>query len=573
MDAQLPGQYGRILMLHCYRTISSILGVLLLSLPIFPERPFFPAAHPASVLSRIEERESITETVFRALPAESSAAIDLSSVPQRLYIRRFPEECRIEAAGFQLIRRPELDERYYHAYETIGFQPDSGNGEHAIRFTNPGYVASTLIFSEHSRNRSSGVEPVHSVEETENGVFLEIKLERDPRRSLMRYQGSLETGSQPKSLLFHPRGEMLFAALLAGYGVDMFSWQGEPAAGNIFHTPLHIPGENSAGGRSSSSGFVEMGFDSARDQLWVSQMTTGQVHVLDIPLAQVAASIETGGRWSKVISFDHGKEFAFVSNWLSGNISVISTGNRSLLGHIPTGGIPRGLALAPDNSRLFAADYADGRLLSFHLEPLYENVETSAPADPSDREVGALVPDILDSGPGAKRHIVISRERNRAYVSDMMYGRIHGYDLSSGEEVVRRYVGPKLNTIVLDPGEEFLYVSSRGRNNPDSYLIPGPDFGKIYVLDAVTLELVDWTWGANQPTGLAISPDGRTLAFSDFLDDRIELYDVSALSAVNPLLRWSLRYRNKVLQMFDGGDELPAPMKLIQKHAETGTAR
>ena len=35
---------------------------------------------------------------------------------------------------------------------------------------------------------------------------------------------------------------------------------------------------------------------------------------------------------------------------------------------------------------------------------------------------------------------------------------------------------------------------------------------------------MDWAWGRNQPTGLAVSPDGRTVAFSNFLDDEIELY-------------------------------------------------
>jgi DNA-binding beta-propeller fold protein YncE len=38
---------------------------------------------------------------------------------------------------------------------------------------------------------------------------------------------------------------------------------------------------------------------------------------------------------------------------------------------------------------------------------------------------------------------------------------------------------------------------------------------------------VDWTWGRNQPTGLAVSPDGRSVAFSNFLDDDIEVYAFS----------------------------------------------
>jgi hypothetical protein len=32
--------------------------------------------------------------------------------------------------------------------------------------------------------------------------------------------------------------------------------------------------------------------------------------------------------------------------------------------------------------------------------------------------------------------------------------------------------------------------------------------------------------GGNQPTGLDVSPDGKTLAYSDFLDDRMTLYSI-----------------------------------------------
>ena len=32
--------------------------------------------------------------------------------------------------------------------------------------------------------------------------------------------------------------------------------------------------------------------------------------------------------------------------------------------------------------------------------------------------------------------------------------------------------------------------------------------------------------GGNQPTGLALSPDGRHLCFSNFQDENLELYEV-----------------------------------------------
>jgi sugar lactone lactonase YvrE len=38
--------------------------------------------------------------------------------------------------------------------------------------------------------------------------------------------------------------------------------------------------------------------------------------------------------------------------------------------------------------------------------------------------------------------------------------------------------------------------------------------------------------GGNQTTGLDVSPDGRTLAFSDFLDNRVTLYAIPSYATL-----------------------------------------
>lgn len=48
----------------------------------------------------------------------------------------------------------------------------------------------------------------------------------------------------------------------------------------------------------------------------------------------------------------------------------------------------------------------------------------------------------------------------------------------------------------------------------------------MLLLDAATGRLLDAIVGGNQPTGLDLSPDGTQLAYSDFLDDRISVFQV-----------------------------------------------
>jgi sugar lactone lactonase YvrE len=98
-------------------------------------------------------------------------------------------------------------------------------------------------------------------------------------------------------------------------------------------------------------------------------------------------------------------------------------------------------------------------------------------------------------------------------------------DLTS-ERVRRLADTDKLpNTIDLSPDGKVLYVSNRGRNGA-CYCAPGPEWGSVLAIDAASGRILDAMVGGNQTTGLEVSPDGRTLAFSDFLDNRVHLYQI-----------------------------------------------
>jgi sugar lactone lactonase YvrE len=84
----------------------------------------------------------------------------------------------------------------------------------------------------------------------------------------------------------------------------------------------------------------------------------------------------------------------------------------------------------------------------------------------------------------------------------------------------------KPNTIDLSPDGRVLFVSNRGRNNPTSYYLPGPEWGSVLLIDTETGEMLDAIVGGNQTTGLEVSDDGTLLAFSDLLDDRVVVYSV-----------------------------------------------
>jgi YVTN family beta-propeller protein len=471
-------------------------------------------------------------------------------------LRIFPQDAQVYADGNALV--PGRWQGYYRYYQVPG---DS----RSLVFTADGYESAVLSIGEsHSLSEAGGFIPVRMSGDDTGILSIELKLERAASESSLHRLAIMDSGTKPKSVEFSPDGSRMYVAQLDGNGLDVYDVATLSHLGEIRLSPP----------QRDSRGFVEIAFRPGSGEIWISQMTTGEVHILDIGAQTPLASLRTGGSWSKVICFSPDGSYVFVSNWLSEDVSVISAADRRLLGRIPVGTVPRGLAISPDGTKLFVSDYEGGRVFRYDIEFL-----SSADSD-SDGDAAALSGIIasarpaltMGGAPGAKRHIVISPRRNRIFVSDMYHGMIFAYSLSDGTLENSVYVGPKLNTIALDPQEKYLYISSRGMNNPETYLIPGPDFGRVYVMDLDGMQVVDWIWGGNQPTGLAVSPDGTRLAFTNFLDDRLEIYDISAYSAINPLAMMYGRLGLEIREGLDRRHELPPAIEFVEEHAEAGTS-
>jgi sugar lactone lactonase YvrE len=108
----------------------------------------------------------------------------------------------------------------------------------------------------------------------------------------------------------------------------------------------------------------------------------------------------------------------------------------------------------------------------------------------------------------------------------MFRGTVNILNAATGALIKSARIGPNINTIIMSADGRYILASSRGRNNPVDYTIPGPDFGAVYMLNPRDLTVIEKVWGRNQPTGLAVSPDGKLLAFTDFLDMNLELYRI-----------------------------------------------
>lgn len=313
----------------------------------------------------------------------------------------------------------------------------------------------------------------------------------DPRGLLHHKTHDFATGPAPKQVAFSPDGREIWVSVLGGVGVQVFDARTYRLIDTI---------------RLGRHGAVEVIFTRDGSTVYASQMQTASVFEIDRETRKVRRQLFTTGTWSKVMALSPDEKTLYVSNWVSDDVSEIHLKSGREVRRIPTVDTPRGLYVAPNGRRLYVAGYENGELESINLKRGTSRV-------------------LLRTG-GAMRHLVGDDAGRRLYADDMATDEVYVVDLTTGNVRKLADTNNTPNSIDLSPDGRVLYVSNRGRNNPVSYYVPGPEWGSVLVIDTATGRILDAIVGGNQTTGLDVSPDGRTLAFSDFLDDRVQIYAI-----------------------------------------------
>ncbi len=301
------------------------------------------------------------------------------------------------------------------------------------------------------------------------------------------------SGASPKGAAFTPNGEEIWVSLLMG----------KKAGANVFRAS---DGEKLQSINLKDNGGVEVVFNRAGDRAYISQMETDTVYEIDVATREILRSFPTKSTWCKILELSPDERVLYVTNWSGNNISEIDLVSGEVKRLIPTVATPRSVYVTKDGQYLYVAGFDKGELQRIKLDDLSSEV-------------------LYKSG-GALRHIVADEDRQILYISDMAEAAIFRYHLDTGE--IEKWAGTDSNpnTIVLSPDKKLLFISCRGTNADESYYVPGPDWGSVLVFDTDTGQMLDAVVGGNQPTALALSPDGKKLVSSNFLDGTLDLYAV-----------------------------------------------
>ncbi len=308
----------------------------------------------------------------------------------------------------------------------------------------------------------------------------------DPPDQVVDRRMVFSTGSAPKQVAFTPDASELWVTLLGGSGLEAY----DPLTGELI-AAIDLP----------EAGSVEVIFDARGEKAYVSQMETASVYEIDVATHSVDRQLLTEGSWTKVMVLSADGSRLWASNWVSNDVSEFDLETGEMVRRLPTVTTPRGLAVDPESTRLYVAGYDAGDIEVIDLA----SGEAST---------------IHHSG-GALRHLAARPAAGLIYASDMALDTIFVIDTATDTVSTMGTTDRLPNTIDLSPDGRFLAVSNRGRNNPESYYLPGPEWGSVLLLDTADGTVLDAIVGGNQPTGLDISADGAWLAYSDFLDNRV----------------------------------------------------
>lgn len=311
--------------------------------------------------------------------------------------------------------------------------------------------------------------------------------------------GVFPTGKEPKQVSFTPDGGYLMVTLLNDTGFDVYDLLD-------MNNPLRVSPP-----MGEKKGFVESLMCTEKNTFWVSQMTTDRVYEYTLPseaspLPLLVRSFPARGTWTKVIAHDRQYRWLAVANWVSSSVTILDYGTGALITNITGLSVPRGLAFSPDDKYLFIASYEGNALFKYSTDDWKEEGR-------------------FKSANSSLRHVVVSKDGSTLWVSDMAKRSVYELNTVTLTLTHTFTVNSHPNTIAVSPDESRLFVSCRGPNNPESYLLRSPEDGTVHIFNLATREEEAVLQGGNQPTGLSVSPDGTLLAFTNFLDDTLELYE------------------------------------------------
>src|SRR5487761_2109036 len=257
----------------------------------------------------------------------------------------------------------------------------------------------------------------------------------------------------------------------------------------------------------------------------------------------------------------------YVTNEISGDLTVIDSNSMDVVATVPLGKRPRGIHPSPDGRTIYVAvsgsPPAPPGVDESTLPPPDKNADGIAVFDVASNKVARIL-----KGGSDPENFDVSLDGKTIYVSNEDASGVSFIDVASGEITKTVKTGEEPEGVKLTPDGKLIYSTSEGDGTvsvvdpaagslvtsfkvghrprnivfmPDGkhgYVNAEPD-GTVVLFDAVKNEVVQTipvgTQGEVKPMGLALSPDGKTLFTANGPSNDISVVDLATRTVTKKL--------------------------------------
>ena len=230
--------------------------------------------------------------------------------------------------------------------------------------------------------------------------------------------------------------------------------------------------------------------------------------------------------------------FAYVPNEGSGTLSVIDTATDQVVGEIPAGKKPRGLAVSLDGARLYVSDQPNNRLVVVDLAlrkavgtvPLGVSPE-GVSASPDGRYIAVALEEsnsvaFIAAATGTEaftvkvegknpEHAVFSPDGKLVYVGAEDAEQVDVIDVGKRRQVARIAVGRRPRGIGFLPDGSRAFIACEISS-------------EVHVVDVARSQSVAVVKAGNFTNGIAVRPDGKVVYVSNGRDGTVSAIDTAS---------------------------------------------
>ncbi|MFP5489785.1 MAG: YncE family protein, partial [Acidimicrobiia bacterium] len=208
------------------------------------------------------------------------------------------------------------------------------------------------------------------------------------------------------------------------------------------------------------------------------------VYKIDVATFEIVAVIPTGAV-PKFLAVSPDGSRLVVSNWCGFDVSVIDTATDTELGRVDVGRHPRGVAIRGDSRYAYVTVMGEARIDVIDLRSL--NVVNS----------------IRDAAGTTPRHVVLSGDDRYLYVSNHRMNSVRKIDLGTGEVVGTASTGVETRTMAIADDGASLYVV----NYQD---------GTVSKVRTSDMEILQTVYSGVHPVGITYDPDTRQVWVANY---------------------------------------------------------